>query len=153
MGRQRFALVDTADFTDLSRHWWSFTRGYAVRSESGSAVFMHRQILGLDAGQAVDHVNGNRLDNRRCNLRVATQAQNMANLGLSDRNTSGFKGVSWNKRDRRWQATISINNKARNLGYYELDVDAAHAYDAAARVLRGAFARLNFPRLGERGVR
>ena len=89
----------------------------------------------------VDHINRNTLVNRWANLREATHAQNMANKGLSRHNTSGMKGVRWNKYMRRWHAQIEINGKGRSLGGYNTAEAAQAAYMAAAREHYGEFAR------------
>jgi hypothetical protein len=106
---------------------------------------MHRQILGAPPGQQVDHINGDTLDNRRVNLRLATHGQNQHNRGKYRNNKSGYKGVSWDKAAGKWRAQIKFNNKKYNLGRYHDPIEAALAYDAAAIRLHGAFARLNFP--------
>ena len=90
----------------------------------------------------IDHVNGDRSDNRFCNLREATNSQNQANRRCEATSTSGVKGVSWDRRCRRWQAQISINGKPKHLGGFTSKEEAARAYAAAAIALRGEFARL-----------
>jgi hypothetical protein len=105
---------------------------------------MHRLIL--DPGTAeVDHINGDTLDNRRCNLRLATHAQNMCNNRMRSHNTSGYRGVFWYAERRKWGALIVARRKRKFLGLYADAVDAARAYDAAAIELHGEFASLNFP--------
>ena len=147
----RSALVDAADMETLSGFTWRFTeRGY-VMAYSGAGVarnrqtYMHRVIMLPDPDQDVDHINGDPLDNRRANLRLCTRSQNNANTRLSSTNTSGFKGVSWFKRTGRWRAMISLENCQLGLGYYDDLIDAAHAYDGAARYFFGEFANPNFP--------
>lgn len=108
---------------------------------------MHRLLLGLDLTDAavhVDHASGDRLDNRRVNLRPCTHAENQRNQGPSSRNASGYKGVSLYKRDGTYRASIAAHGRRRHLGYYSNPVEAARAYDAAARELHGEFARTNF---------
>lgn len=107
-------------------------------------IQMHRFILGLTDGiPLVDHQNGDGLDNRRENLRVATVSQNQANVGLRSDNVSGFKGVCWLNRERRWLAFIQVNGRRIRLGRYQGKVDAAIAYDLAAIRFFGGFARTN----------
>ncbi len=112
---------------------------------------MHRAILGVtDPAIEVDHRSGDGLNNRRGNLREATRAQNSRNLGLPRNSTSGFKGVSFTRSKgqplaKPWQASINVNWKGYHLGYFATAAAAARAYDAAARVHFGEFARLNFP--------
>jgi len=100
----------------------------------------------------VDHWNGNKLDNRRTNLREATRGQNMWNRKLDHDNKTGFKGISFRKDKAQWQARIVVERKIHFLGYFEAPRDAAKAYDVAARQYFGKFARLNFPRRSEMGV-
>jgi hypothetical protein len=106
---------------------------------------MHRLILGAPDDMHVDHVNGNGLDNRRNNIRIASRAENMANRKKHKNNTSGFMGV-WQAASGRWRARLWHNNKRHNLGTYDTREEAAHAYDAMARKLHGEFATLNFPK-------
>ena len=105
---------------------------------------MHRFILNAPKGQYVDHRDRNGLNNQKRNLRFCTQSQNMMNL-KSSTGTSKYKGVSWNIKYKRWQSHIRLNYKLKNLGSYNSEIEAALAYDHAARELFGEFARLNFP--------
>ncbi len=107
---------------------------------------MHRVIKGAKAGQSVDHVNGNGLDNRRSNLRLCAHAENLRNRKIHKNNKSGFKGVRKRKESSLWRAEIRSNHKFYFLGNFHSAEEAAHAYDAAALKLHGEFARLNFPR-------
>jgi hypothetical protein len=103
-------------------------------------------------GQQVDHINGNRLDNRRENLRLCNSNGNNQNARLASHNTSGYKGVSWCKKWKKFQVRIWLNNRQRYLGSFTSALEAAQAYDTAARSMYGTFARLNFPAEGEQGV-
>lgn len=105
--------------------------------------YLHRVIMNAPPGVQVDHINGDTLDNRRCNLRLCTHKENGHNRKLQG-GTSKFKGVTWHKRDRKWQAGIRHNGKQIHLGYFNDDVEAARAYDRAARKYFGEFARVNF---------
>jgi hypothetical protein len=91
----------------------------------------------------VDHINGNGLDNRRANLRPATQQQNQANCHTI-KSSSGYKGVTFHRATGRWQAAVGYNNRKVYLGLFDTPEQAAHTYDAAARRLFGEFARPNF---------
>ncbi len=103
-------------------------------------------MLGIrDPSIEVDHKDGNGLDCRRHNVRPATKQQNQANRGPRANNASGFKGVSWFPRQRRWYARIGVDGRNLYLGVYESAAAAARAYDAAARTHFGEFAKLNFP--------
>jgi len=92
----------------------------------------------------VDHTDGNGLNNCRANLRSATQSQNGMNRRKQG-NKSGYKGVSRATNSNRWQARIRVNRKATHIGTFDTRIEAARAYDEAALVLHGEFARLNFP--------
>jgi hypothetical protein len=96
-------------------------------------------------GLLVDHRNTNGLDNRRSNLRLATYSQNNCNKAKRKNTSSRYVGVCFNKQLKRWGAYIKPQGKKIFLGYFDNEIDAAHAYDAAARKYHGEFARLNFP--------
>ena len=148
--RGEFALVDDADYEWLSeRKWWY--RDCGANAYAGSQtrknnviryLYMHREIMQPPRGMDVDHKNGNGLDNRRCNLRVCTRAQNLHNgqpLGGSSRH----KGVSWSKYAKKWQAYIDVHGKRKHLGYFINEQDAARAYNEEALQNFGEFARIN----------
>lgn len=148
------ALVDEADSDLAQESWFENSRGYAVCNGSGSYPYqrMHRIIMGRVLGrdllrhELVDHVNSNRLDNRRENLRLATNAENQFNRDKNTNNTTGFKGVYRNpgSSTRPFVAKIMVERKSRYLGSFPTAVDAARAYDQAALELAGQFARGNF---------
>jgi L-asparaginase/Glu-tRNA(Gln) amidotransferase subunit D len=109
-------------------------------------VYLHRVVLDVPDDVWVDHRNGDRLDNRSDNLRPADQTQNLGNaLGLWVTNSSGYRGVCYSQRRRRWRATIRVHNHQRELGAFGTPQEAALAYDLAARVNFGEFARCNYP--------
>ena len=105
---------------------------------------MHREILDVPAGMICDHKNHNGLDNRRCNLRICTPAQNQYNRRLQTGGTSLYKGVYWHKENRKWRAQICHGGLHIHIGYYDYEADAAIAYDDMAIDLFGEFACLNF---------
>jgi hypothetical protein len=107
-----------------------------------ASVWMHRFITGFPV---TDHINGDGLDNRRCNLRPASVAQNNRNAGLRRDNTSGFKGVHPYRDGVRWVAAIRANGGTRHLGLFADPIEAARTYDEAARHHFGEFARLTSP--------
>lgn len=143
------AIVDDDDFEQLNQFKWYFAGDYAVRNISVNnkqhIIRMHRQILGLERGDGKesDHVNHNLLDNRKTNLRTCTHSQNQHNR-LPQQSVSKFKGVTWDKRHKYWQARIVIDGKQYHLGYYNTEELAALAYDIHAAWSFGEFAKLNF---------
>jgi hypothetical protein len=149
----RVALVDSADFDLVRRYRWrlhqlphgTYVLARVYTSGQIKRVYMHRLILGLtNPLELADHINGDGLDNRRSNLRVANRSENACNSGKRVNNTSGFKGVSFFKRYQRFRATICVNGKQVHIGYYDTAEVAARAYDARAIEVHGAFAYLNF---------
>lgn len=93
--------------------------------------------------QEVDHINGNGLDCRRGNLRLCTKSENQRNRRPNQNGTSGYKGVGWYKKYNCWRVRIQVNGKKQHIGYFDNEIDAATAYDNAAKQLHGEFARLN----------
>ena len=146
LNRGLVALVDEEDLPRLSsRKWRALTMHkqerytYAISSDSRSTP-MARFITNAPAGMVVDHINGNRLDNRKANLRVCTHAQNMRNRALAG---GRWKGLC---KDRgRWRVVVVVDRKRHRIGTFDTQEEAARAYDAAALRLHGEFARLNFP--------
>ena len=155
------ALVDASDLEDLSRYTWlamrrgNETRAYRAgnrRAGEPRTVFMHRHILRAPDGLQVDHINHDPLDNRRCNLRLCTQAQNSANRRKLKTWSSRFKGVYWRSGQDKWVALIRAHNKRIFLGHHDSEEAAAMMYDAAALREFGEFACLNFPERREESL-
>ena len=143
-----YALVDAEDLDRTASISWSWMKPrnttYAKGRVDGKQTTLHRFILGARAGQFVDHVNGDGLDNRKTNLRFGTRAQNAQNMAATEGKSSAFKGVSWDKRVGKWRAYIKPpDGKRVTIGYFDDDRLAASAYDKAALELFGAFARTN----------
>lgn len=151
LGKGIFAVVDDSDFDSLIiYHWYPFksrNSTYAVRAvwENGktSHELMHRRILGVASGVKLDHKDGDGLNNQWCNLRKATTSQNGFNRGIASHNSSGFKGVTWNKKQSKWVAQIKSACRHFWLGHFDDPRQAALAYDAACERLHGSFAVTN----------
>lgn len=151
LNSDKIVLIDDDMHEELSKHRWFLSnyRDYAVRSiHCGGrkhTSYMHRIILGLQFGNRLqaDHINGNGLDNRNINLRICTHQQNLYNKMISKHNSSGFKGVYWHKRDKKWQARLSKEGRRMYLGDFTCPIEAARAYNKAALKHHGEFARLN----------
>ena len=145
-------LVDDEDFPLVAGLTWSpqmgngtiYVQNVTKHGGKQKKIYMHRLITGAGPRQKVDHENGNGLDNRRKNLRVCTNAENMRNMRRG-RGASKFKGVARFKRDGRWRAYIVVDYRQIQLGYFDSEIDAANAYDAAAAKHFGEFAKLNSP--------
>lgn len=158
--RGKYAIVDDEDFEYLCQWRWQAWQShsgnwYAIRSDwnKGKPVGyrMHRVIAIAERGQICDHINGNGLDNRRSNLRFATQGQNCRNRrdrGSSIKVLSRYKGVT-KRLDKNYRrpcvARIYCDGKQYSLGRYDTELDAAIVYDVAAQLFHGEYACLNFP--------
>ena len=153
--KHKFAAVSVEDYERLNKFKWYARRNattfYAIRyarragSKKYSLVWMHREVLPPQTGLFVDHINHYGLDNRRSNLRLATRRQNMYNRRKLRTNlTSRFKGVYWRNDTKSWRANITVDGKKICLGRSHSEIDAAKAYDTAARKYHGEFASLNF---------
>ncbi len=146
------ALVDDEDYELLNKYKWHFmTVGYAGRSfyinkNKSRILYMHRVILDAKTEQYVDHINGNKLDNRRSNLRICTQSQNCSNSKKSkSKISSKYKGV-WKRNDGRskcWVAEHMLNRKKLYIGSFYSEEEARNAYDSFVLNLRKEFARPN----------
>lgn len=129
--------VDDEDFAFLSTFRWYLVKGYAVTA-SGK-LKMHRLVLKAKAREICDHINRDKLDNRKANLRFCTSRQNRANSNIRSDNKSGYKGVSFWTATGKWRAQIS----GRLLGYYSSAQEAAMVYNSAAMKEFGEFSHLN----------
>jgi hypothetical protein len=148
-------VFDLPDLAVVSPHRWCAHRNHRnvypatnVKLPNGKRrmVYLHKMFFpGSDV--IVDHVNLDGLDNRRENLRVCTQSENLRNRRLNRRSKTGLKGVSWHCGSRKYEANIRVNGRQTRLGYFSDPIAAARAYDDAARKYHGEFARVNFPAL------
>lgn len=135
------------DILDLCGHCGAHinkVNGGVCLTWQGKTVWLHRLVLGFPDCD-VDHIDRDRSNNLRSNLRLATHSQNLANSGPRSTNKSGYKGVSWDKRRNLWEASITRNGRKIYIGSYADKVFAARAYDGVAKQLFGEFAYQNFP--------
>jgi hypothetical protein len=145
--RGLFAIVDADDCERLAQYKWyaSGKNGnfYAARIHNKKTIYMHNEIIEVPKSFLCDHINHDTLDNRRCNLRVCTRSQNAFNQLPCRKGKSSYKGVSWNRAAKKWQAEIRYHNERIHLGYFDYEQDAAITYDDMAIELFGPFACLN----------
>jgi hypothetical protein len=142
----KFALIDAEDAERILKNSWALTStGYAYRGRVKGEVWnshnvrMHRLVINAPDGVMVDHINGDKLDNRKSNLRLATRSQNLAN-GLPHKDSqSGVKGVDWSENRGKWRVRVGKTH----IGRFDSIEDATRAYNEAAQNLYGEFARLN----------
>lgn len=150
LSRGMFAIVDESDFEELSKHTWFYAHGYAVRNvrvrpgRGGQRLLgMHRFLMNTPDGYETDHVNGDKLDNRRSNLRIATKSQNMMNREYY-RSASGYKGVYLIPnctKPKKWRSYIMVNKKSICVGYFRTKTEAITAHREAIKRYHGEFAR------------
>ncbi len=139
VGDSDLAIVDEEDKEFADQYLWYNSFGYAICPSRESR--MHRMIMNAQKGQEVDHVNGNRMDNRKCNLRICSRLQNSRNLPVKKSSKTGIKGVWFHPKKGQYQSQIRVNGKRLWLGSFD-DIDQAkEAYRAAAVKYHGEFAR------------
>lgn len=144
-GISDYALIDDYDFEVVSKYrWWNDGHGYAqtriIPGRKGRNEKMHRFILNAPKGTYVDHKNHNTLDNRRENIRLCTQSQNIANGVIRKNNTSGYKGIYFRKDRNKWCAQIMFRRKHIHIGYFEKLRDAIKNYKLVKENYFGEFA-------------
>jgi hypothetical protein len=145
--RQWQIMVDDEDFEYLNQFYWQVDKYKTVRGsnlgKNSSRILLHRLLLNAPDNLEVDHIDGNRLNNQKSNLRLANSSQNKCNRGARKDNTSGYKGVSWHKQRNKWTARIKSLTIYKHLGLFDSKEDAAKAYNQAAIIYQGEFAHLN----------
>ena len=153
VGEGEWTVVDPGDYYRFGNFKWGIdgqeTRFYAVRNvkngdKKAKTVRLHREIMDAPEGVIVDHRNRETLDNRKANLRFATQSQNMQNRRKRKNTTSQYVGVCFDKQRGQWEVRIVHRGKRVWIGRFHTEIEAARAHDAAARKHQGEFARLNF---------
>lgn len=124
-GKQGFTIIDP-EYTYLEQYTW-YNNTYAKAYINGKLTSLHKLITNTGPETLIDHINQNKLDNRRKNLRTSNHSKNALNSKTPTRNTSGHKGIVWNKKDQRWTARITINKKRIHLGNYKTIEEAIQA--------------------------
>ena len=150
-GDGKYAIVDDDDFEKLNLLRWNCNSfGYATRVQrtkedytKKEVLIMHRIVMGARKGDLIDHINGDKLDNRKENLRFADKSKNAMNMHKVYGEIP-YKGVYFDKTKQSYAVRISINGKHTFVGRYKTDIEAAKAYDKAATKHYGEFANLNF---------
>ncbi len=145
----KVAIVDDEDYDYLMQWKWHYDRGYARRKyridgNKTKGIFLHRVINKTPKSLFTDHINGNKLDNRKENLRNCTNKQNQRNSRKQLNTSSKYKGVCFDRQTNLWKATIRTGKGNKHIGRYANALEAALAYDGMAAILFGEFAKLNF---------
>lgn len=148
LGRGKKTIVDDDMYDFLTRWRWTWDNRYACRryTENGKTkkVYMQKVVNNTPKGMDTDHINCDKLDNRKENLRSVTRSQNNANMPkIQKKCSSRFKGVCWHKQRNKWKAEIKVNGVRKHLGVFINEADAATAYNEAAKQNFGEFAKLN----------
>ena len=118
--------------------WYIKDNGYVYNKKVG---YLHRYIMNCPDDKVVDHINHNKLDNRKCNLRICTQSQNQMNRCKQSNNTSGYTGVHFDESNNKWYAQISIDGKRTTLSVYETKEEAIKARKEAEKKYYGEYTR------------
>jgi len=144
----KFATVDDSDYNFLNQwKWYCDACGYAVRTVlvdgKKGRVWMHRIVAGTPKNMLTDHINMDRLDNTKKNLRIVTKSQNGMNRGVPSNSTTGYKGVVFRNDTKKYRAYISLKNKRAWIGQFNTALEAAVAYNKKAFEMFGEFAKLN----------
>jgi hypothetical protein len=148
--RGAVATIDAADIHLVSSNNWCLQllggrqyAGHSQRGESRRLVLMHRVIFDAPGGMHIDHIDGDGLNNRRSNLRLASREGNMRNVGKTASNTSGYKGVHWCEGAKKWRCQIRTDGGRISLGLFDTPEAAYEAYRSAAMAHHGEYARLD----------
>jgi len=151
-GQDKYLLIDNEKYDLVKKYsWYLSSYGYAIAHHLGKGknykkIYAHLLIINCPKGMEIDHINHNKLDNRRRNLRICTRSQNQMNKIKLKNNISGFTGVIWDKQNKKFRAQIQVNKKHFHLGLFETKEQAAEIYNQKAKYLFGQF--FNIKKLG-----
>jgi len=144
-------VFDRQDSEIVKSYYWTVEKnGYVRTNIKNKNIRLHRLIMDCRSDEVVDHINGDPADCRRKNMRVTTIRKNSYNKKISSRNSTGYKGVSFDRKKKLFGAYINPNGKTKRLGYFEKAEEAAIAYNTAASFYYGDFAKLNMIREGNK---
>jgi len=140
-------LIDKEDLDKIVDINWTVLKAsdkiyFRKFCHTKKTILLHRHIINASKNTTVDHINGNTLDNRKCNLRLCTVAENSRNRRKNITNSSGYKGVSWASKRKKWQAKIMVNRKTIFLGYFNTAEDAYAVYCEASKKYHGEYRRI-----------
>lgn len=137
-GAGKYALVDNEDYAELSKYkWYLNDNGYAAKSQKQPTRYMHKLVFGHQTLPHIDHINRNKLDNRKSNLRECTISENMANQSIRSDNKSGYKGISWDSKKNKWFACTRKNKKTIYIGRYKNINDAIREHEKVFLEIHG----------------
>jgi hypothetical protein len=138
-----YAIIDIEDVEKIKNYKWTLSKNGYISSNTSKENYLHRLIMNNSLYKNIDHINQNKFDNRKINLRECNYKENGYNRNKTIENTSGFKGVTFNKKAKKWVSQIMVNYKHIHLGYFTNSKDAAIAYNEGAIKYHGEFACLN----------
>lgn len=143
-----YTLIDVFNLARFKDIRWVYDKGYVRGAIPGSLrryTYLHNAVLNVTVkkGYETDHINGDKLDNRRCNLRYGTRAENLRNRKVQRNSSSGVKGVNFSKLHKKWRVRISCNKKRYHLGLFDDLHAATMIYNKAALKFHGVYACLN----------
>lgn len=139
---QKF-LFDRFDFHKIKEHNWYINKDGYVCTHLKNGTYMHRYLIEPNINQEIDHIDGNRSNNKRDNLRICNSRQNKMNKSIQTNNKSGYKGVYWDKQLNKWRTRIKYKGKHIHVGLYSNLIEAAIAYNKKAVEYFGEYAKLN----------
>lgn len=146
-------LIDDEDWDKIKEYKWNihymkstgkyYARTHSFKGHKIKEIQLQRLLINAPFDKEVDHKDNNPKNNKKENLRLCSRSENQMNRGKNKNNTSGYKGVFWHKHIKKWNATITVNYKKIQLGYFKTKIEAAEAYNQAALKYHNNFAKLN----------